>query len=241
MSAPQLSQKRPLEACSAPHAGQMRVPRASAVLTSSRAAVRAPAQGSSVVMSVREAYILRPMSASAPPRAGHDDNVIGALAFALADRIGDATTDAAGVSGVPAAALAALHEWAGDRPIQKLAHGLRLSHSRTVRVIDRLEADGLALRRADPADGRSVHVALTPAGEEVARRVLAARAEALQGALASLPRRRPRRVRAPRRAGARGLHHRPPACGRDLQDVRRARLRALRRPLPGHARRGPCG
>ena len=127
------------------------------------------------------------MSASAPPRAGHDDNVIGALAFALADRIGDATTDAAGVSGVPAAALAALHEWAGDRPIQKLAHGLRLSHSRTVRVIDRLEADGLALRRADPADGRSVHVALTPAGEEVARRVLAARAEALQGALASLP------------------------------------------------------
>ena len=41
--------------------------------------------------------------------------------------------------------------------------------------------------RADPADGRSVHVALTPAGEEVARRVLTARAEALHGALASLP------------------------------------------------------
>jgi MarR family transcriptional repressor of emrRAB len=126
------------------------------------------------------------MSASAPSRAGHDDNIIGALAFALADRIGDATTDAAGVSGVPAAALAALHEWAGGRPIQKLAHGLRLSHSRTVRVIDRLEADGLALRRPDPADGRSVHVALTPAGDAVARRVLAARAEALHGALASL-------------------------------------------------------
>ena len=120
------------------------------------------------------------MSASPAPRAGHDDNVIGALAFALADRIGDATTDAAGVSGVPAAALAALHEWAGGRPIQKLAH------SRTVRVVDRLEADGLALRRPDAADGRIVTVALTPAGEAVARRVLAARAETLSGALGSL-------------------------------------------------------
>jgi len=126
------------------------------------------------------------MSASSPPRAGHDDNVIGALAFALADRIGDATTDAAGLSGVPAAALAALHEWAGGRPIQKLAYGLRLSHSRTVRVVDRLEADGLALRRPDAVDGRIVTVALTPAGEEVARRVLAARAETLQGALDAL-------------------------------------------------------
>ena len=72
------------------------------------------------------------------------------------------------------------------KPLQALAHGLRLSHSRTVRVIDRLEAEGLAARRPDPGDGRSVHVGLTPAGEAVARRVLAARAEVLQDALAPL-------------------------------------------------------
>jgi len=125
---------------------------------------------------------------SAPPiaRAGHDDNVVGALTFALADRIGDATAAAAGLSGVPAAALVALHEWASGKPLQALAHGLRLSHSRTVRVIDRLEGEGLATRRPDPADGRSVHVGLTPAGAMAARRVLAARAEVLQDALAPL-------------------------------------------------------
>ena len=83
-------------------------------------------------------------------RAGHDDNVVGALAFALADRIGDATRPPRGCRGVPAAALVALHEWASGKPLQALAHGLRLSHSRTVRVIDRLEAEGLAARRPDP-------------------------------------------------------------------------------------------
>ena len=126
------------------------------------------------------------MPASGRPHGGHDDNVVGALAVALADRIGDATTAAAGVPGVPAAALAALHEWAGERPIQTLADGLRLSHSRTVRVIDRLEAEGLARRTRDRADGRSALVGLTPRGREAAQRVLAARAEVLGAALGAL-------------------------------------------------------
>jgi DNA-binding MarR family transcriptional regulator len=117
---------------------------------------------------------------------GHDDNVVGALALALVDRIGDATGDAAGVTGIPAAALAALHEWAGERPIQTLADGLRLSHSRTVRVIDRLQAEGLARRARDPDDGRSALVALTPRGAEAARRVLDARAAVLDAALGQL-------------------------------------------------------
>ena len=117
---------------------------------------------------------------------GHDDNVVGALAVMLADAMADATSEAAGLSGVPAAALAALHEWAGERPIQALADGLRLSHSRTVRVIDRLEAEGLARRGSDPRDGRSALVALTPAGRAAARRVLAARATVLHEALRAL-------------------------------------------------------
>jgi DNA-binding MarR family transcriptional regulator len=116
----------------------------------------------------------------------HDLNVAGALVVALGDRLRDATEEAAGMSGPLPAALASLREWAGGRTVDTLAGGLRLSHSRTVRVIDRLEAEGLALRERDPADGRSVLVRLTPAGERAGEAVLAARAAALAGALRGL-------------------------------------------------------
>ena len=113
----------------------------------------------------------------------HDVNVVGALAVALGDRLRDATEAAAGMPGALPAALVSLHEWAGGRTVDTLAGGLRLSHSRTVRVIDRLEADGLAVRERDPADGRGVLVRLTPAGERAGAAVLAAREAALREAL----------------------------------------------------------
>jgi len=116
----------------------------------------------------------------------HDHNVIGALVVVLGDRIRDATEEAAGMRGAFPAALSALHEWAGGRTIETLAGGLRLSHSRTVRVVDRLEAAGLARRARDPVDGRSVLVELTPDGRHLGRRVLDARAAALEHSLAAL-------------------------------------------------------
>jgi DNA-binding MarR family transcriptional regulator len=114
----------------------------------------------------------------------HDLNVIGALTVVLGDRIRDATEEASGMRGALPAALSSLHEWAGGRTIETLAGGLRLSHSRTVRVVDRLEQRGLARRAPDPSDGRGVLVHLTPAGERAARRVLEARAAALEQAVA---------------------------------------------------------
>jgi DNA-binding MarR family transcriptional regulator len=116
----------------------------------------------------------------------HDLNVVGALALALGDRLRDATEESAAMSGPLPAALASLREWAGGRTVDTLAGGLRLSHSRTVRVIDRLEAEGLAARERDPADGRSVLVRLTPAGERAGAAVLAAREAALTAALRGL-------------------------------------------------------
>ena len=162
----------------------------------------------------------------------HDLNVIGALVVVLGDRIRDGTEEASGMRGALPAALSALHEWAGGRTIETLAGGLRLSHSRTVRVVDRLEQQGLARRAPDPADGRGVLVHLTPAGRSAAR--------------ACSTRGRPRwRRRWPGPTGAHWLRS-PSGCspgrrragappGR-LQALRRARLRAPRRPLPGHAR-----
>jgi DNA-binding MarR family transcriptional regulator len=116
----------------------------------------------------------------------HDLNVIGAMTVVLGDRIRDATEDASRMGGALPAALAALHEWAGGRSIDTLAGALRLSHSRTVRVVDKLAAQGLARRVADPADGRGVLVELTASGHAAGRSVLAARAAALAGALTGL-------------------------------------------------------
>lgn len=113
-------------------------------------------------------------------------NVVGALGIVLGDRLRDAAEEAAGLAGALPAALVSLHEWAGGRPIDVLAGALRVSHSRAVRVVDRLEAEGLARRARDPADARAVLVSLTPAGRRRARRVLAARAAALEGCLAGL-------------------------------------------------------
>ena len=96
-------------------------------------------------------------------------NVVGAMVVALGDRLRDATEAAAGMTGPLPAALVSLDEWAGGRTVDTLAGALRLSHSRTVRVVDRLAAAGLARRERDPADGRGVLVRLTPAGERVDR------------------------------------------------------------------------
>ncbi|MFL5844783.1 MAG: MarR family winged helix-turn-helix transcriptional regulator [Solirubrobacteraceae bacterium] len=115
-----------------------------------------------------------------------DANVVGAMALALGDRLRAATEEAAGLAGVLPAALVSLHEFAGGRPIEVLAGALRVTHSRAVRVVDQLQAEGLARRGSDPADRRAVRVELTATGRRRARRVAAARATVLDEALAGL-------------------------------------------------------
>ena len=115
-----------------------------------------------------------------------ETNRIGAMVVALGDRLRAATEEAVSMPASYPAALSALGTWAGGRPVDVLADGLRLSHSRVVRVVDRLEHDGLARRRPNPDDGRAVRVDLTAAGRRAADRVLAARATALEEALGGL-------------------------------------------------------
>ena len=116
----------------------------------------------------------------------HDENVIGAAVLAVADRVRHAVEDAAGRAGGGAAALTALYDWADREPIEALATGLHLSHSRAVRVIDGLTADGLVQRRPDPDDRRRVLIHLTPAGRRACRRMLRAREDALRRAMRTL-------------------------------------------------------
>jgi MarR family transcriptional regulator, negative regulator of the multidrug operon emrRAB len=113
-------------------------------------------------------------------------NRLGAIALTLSDRIREATEAATGMAGGLPAALVSLREWANGRSVDVLAEAMRVSHSRAVRVVDRLEAAGLARRESDPSDGRRALVWLEPAGSELAQRALDARSRVLESAVAGL-------------------------------------------------------
>src|SRR5438270_5657781 len=102
-------------------------------------------------------------------------NRLGAMALTLSDRVREVTEAATGMAGGIPAALVSLREWADGASVEVLAEAMRVSHSRAVRVVDALEADGLARRERDPSDGRRALVWLEPPGRELADRALEAR------------------------------------------------------------------
>jgi MarR family transcriptional repressor of emrRAB len=113
-------------------------------------------------------------------------NRLGAMALTLSDGIREATEEATGMAGGLPAALVSLREWADGSSVDVLAEAMRVSHSRAVRVVDRLEAAGLARRESDPSDGRRALVRLEPTGRDLAERALDARARVLRSAVAEL-------------------------------------------------------
>ena len=163
-------------------------------------------------------------------------NRLGAVALTLSDGIREATEAATGMAGGLPAALVSLHEWADGRSVDVLAGALRVTHSRAVRVVDQLEAAGLARREPDPSDGRRALVRLQPEGHELAERALAARARLLDHVVAELD---PERAGPAARRDPARHHRRHARGGPDLPAVRRARLRSRRRAVPRHARREP--
>lgn len=124
-----------------------------------------------------------------PAAGGPDDrhltNTLAALALALSDRIRESTEEAAGHAAAGPSALVALREFLGRGSIDQLRAALGLSHSGAVRLVDRLTRDGY-VERHPGADGRSVALVLTRSGHVAARQVLAARAAAVETALAGL-------------------------------------------------------
>ncbi len=113
-------------------------------------------------------------------------NRLGAVALTLGDAMRDATEEATGMAGGLPAVLISLHEWADGHSVDVLAEAMRVTHSRAVRVVDRLEAAGLARRERDPSDGRRALVWLEPDGRELAERALGARSRVLLSALGRL-------------------------------------------------------
>ena len=117
------------------------------------------------------------------PRPRRGANLLGAVSLAVADRVRAAAERGAAQGGSAPAALVSLAGYLDGSPIDAVRGPLGLTHSATVRVVDRLVAAGLARRREGP-DRRSVAVELTPAGRSAAAAAVQARAEALEEALA---------------------------------------------------------
>jgi DNA-binding MarR family transcriptional regulator len=112
-------------------------------------------------------------------------NLLGALVVALGDALDEATEIAAGHGGAGPAALATVAQWSAPA-VHALGERVGLSQSAGVRLVSRLEADGL-LERNPGRDGRTLAIAVTPAGTERATQVLAARRQVLEAALVALP------------------------------------------------------
>lgn len=112
-------------------------------------------------------------------------NVLGAFALALSDEMDGATEQASGHTGAAAAALVSLSDLLAEGSVDDLRRAVGLSHSGGVRVVDRLVAAGLAERRPG-TDGRSVALALTPRGRDLATRAQEARRQTVQHVLGAL-------------------------------------------------------
>lgn len=112
------------------------------------------------------------------------EQLLGATALTAVDRLRAAVvgTD---LDETEAGALVHLQAWPGTS-VNELAGVVGRSQPATVRLVDRLEAEGL-LRREGGRDRRTVALVLTEAGLRRVDEALAARAGALQALLASLP------------------------------------------------------
>jgi len=112
-------------------------------------------------------------------------NLLGALAGEIADRLERDLKRHPNQTDSAAAALNVLGYYDGCTNA-RLSRALRLSHTATVRLVDKLEAGGLV--KSEPGiDKRAVALHLTKAGRLRARAILTARCAALSGVVDLLP------------------------------------------------------
>jgi MarR family transcriptional regulator, negative regulator of the multidrug operon emrRAB len=115
---------------------------------------------------------------------GRVENLLGALVLGLDEQMRGRVEAIAGHGPSAPAALQAVLRRPGQT-IEHLRHAVGLSHSATVRLVDRMADDGLMARRPAP-DGRAVSLVLTAKGRRRAARILQERRTVLSRALAGL-------------------------------------------------------
>jgi DNA-binding MarR family transcriptional regulator len=112
----------------------------------------------------------------------HIENVVTAWAVSLHDRLTEAAGELGlGVRDIAALTLVASHP---EVPVDWLRTRVGLSQPGTVRLVDRLSAAGLIERAS--REGRSVRLAVTPAGHELLDRWTGRRDRAVRSLTAGL-------------------------------------------------------
>src|SRR3954471_20480458 len=117
--------------------------------------------------------------------AARSANLLGTVGLAVSDRIRKAGEDELGLGGSAPVAIVALSTYLADRPLDEIADAFGITASAVVRLVDRLERDGLA-ERGPGSDGRRVSVRLTPKGGRRAQAILTRRERELAEVLGVL-------------------------------------------------------
>ena len=124
----------------------------------------------------------------------HTANLLGAVGLAVADRIEETARDVLSHAGETPAALVVIGHGLGPSNDQ-LRRVLGLSHPGTVRLVDRLVADGLVERR-EGRDRRAIALYLSKRGHAVREELLKGRLAAIRPLLAPLSSREQERLAA---------------------------------------------
>ncbi|MGW4771259.1 MarR family winged helix-turn-helix transcriptional regulator [Nocardia sp. NPDC004278] len=107
------------------------------------------------------------------------------MSLIVTDRMNSAIEAVAALGPSAPAALAALHEFLDGGSVTQLSSVLGLTHSGTVRLVDRLATEGF-VERVGAQDGRAVSLVLTQTGRRTAARILQTRETSLTSALSAL-------------------------------------------------------
>ncbi len=112
-------------------------------------------------------------------------NIFGALVLTLHDQIRQNTDRTVGMTGEAAAAMVVIGNLP-HRSIEFLRQALLLSHSGTVRLIDKLVGNRFVRRGRGASDARTSELTLTPAGARKTKSILRVRHKVIADALATL-------------------------------------------------------
>ncbi len=115
----------------------------------------------------------------------HGTNPLSALALMIGDTGNAAVRAATGLSPQETAALVLIRNRSGCS-VNWLHDRLGLTQSGAVRLLDRLQEDGLITRNRT-AGRREVSLAITPGGEALVERGVSARSQAIESLLDELP------------------------------------------------------
>lgn len=105
------------------------------------------------------------------------------LELGLWNRLDDLQEVSGAVSLAQLQALRAVRSRDGAARVQDVADALQITVGAASKLVDRLERDGLALRSANPADRRSMLVALTRDGEAAYEKASEAESKNLEDVL----------------------------------------------------------